>query len=132
MFFRRVITVFTFAVSFLSAVLHSDLEAAGWMIDHDHGHSHHDDANSDKSPFDVDEHESIVARQLSEQGRIFGPLLLILAVVSLLSLFEWFRNVKPQRIDCLADPRRSDHALPVNWQFVCRCAPDSTAPPALS
>lgn len=133
MFLRPIILALSFAVILLSTVLHSDLEAAGWMIDHDHGHSHHDTTQNDDYPFVDGEHELVVARQMDEAGRITIPILPVLAVIPLFGLFVWCSiRFKKQVDDYKPRPHKTENAHLNIWQFVWRCAPDSTAPPALS
>ncbi|MCZ6675410.1 MAG: hypothetical protein O7C75_20980 [Verrucomicrobia bacterium] len=133
MFLRPIIIALSFAVILLSAVLHSDFEAAGWMIDHEHGHSHHENTQTDDYPFVDGEHEPVVARQLDEAGLISIPILLVLAVIPLLGLFEWCSiKFRKQVFKYRPRPHKAENAYLKIWQFVRRCAPESTAPPALN
>lgn len=132
MFFRPIIIALSFAVILLSAVLHSDFEAAGWMIDHEHGHSHHDNTQTDDYPFVDGEHEPVVARQLNAASLISIPIL-VLAVIPLFGLFKWFSiEFRKQVFEFRPRAHKAENAYLKICQFVRRCAPESRAPPALN
>lgn len=133
MTFRKVSTAFAFAVSLLSTVLHGDLEAAGWMIDHDHGHSHHDDTHSDEVPNANGEHDPVIARSQADEDRILVPSFLENEAAFSPAQGEWSNTpFRLRTVEYLSGRSRLGSAFPTNWQFKWRCAAESTAPPTLS
>jgi hypothetical protein len=131
---RRVLIACLLAVSWFSAALHSELEAVGWMFDHDHGHTHADAGTADQAPTGEDEHDSVFARVMAQVARVLAaPAAVILAAVCVLGVFAWLGfPLRLRTADSWMIPRRCEDVFPTSWQFVWRCAPESAAPQVLS
>jgi len=129
---NRALLAILLAVAWCSAALHVELEAAGLMLDHEHGaHDTHND-HHESGAAEAD-HEPLFARDAFKAGEIRMGATGVLWF-ALLSLFA-FRGFgfQPRWRESEADPcwREREPPLARVWQFVWRCAPVSTAPPAL-
>ena len=133
MSFRRISIASMFAVIWFSAVLHCDLEAMGWMFEHEHSHVHADDTESNHSPLSDGQHEPICHWDLALDGRVVLPALLMLIVIPLIGLLTWINLRLRLRIaECRFILQRCEDVFSNSWQFIWRCASESTAPPVLS
>ncbi len=133
MFLKRALIACLLAMTWLSAVIHAEMESLGWMLDHSHGHvEHHAD---DTMPNGVEGHESVLAQNAPSGGRLFqlpgfsdvaGPAFLggLIAWITLLAL-PFSGRLRPPKT-------RGDPIFASPWQFILRCAPESAAPPARS
>jgi hypothetical protein len=118
-----------------SAILHANLEAVGWMVEHAHwhGHSHHpaEPTESSSPTGGGEEHETLVARGPNDHQTIhvpatgYGPGP---EPVEGFAPTRW-RHPAPATEPPLGRP--PDPGLRTEWCFLWRCAPDAVAPPVV-
>lgn len=123
-----------------SSVWHADLEAVGWMFEHEHHTADHHhgsesngtDAHDHSVPLTGDDHDPIWMRSVVEGGAVAVALI---SVDSSLSdwMGLWLVLSLPARF-CAGGlvPRPSLRGLEKRWRFLWRCVADATAPPALN
>ncbi|MGH7960005.1 MAG: hypothetical protein ACREH8_23725 [Opitutaceae bacterium] len=130
----RALFAILLAVTWCSAAWHVDLEAAGLMLEHQHhGHADAGDADRHAPAAGHEDHERVMVRDVVKDGQFrLGPTGVL-----------WFVLVGIFLACAINLGRRSGEREPVPiggrtaqpqqrvWQFVQRCAPISTAPPAL-
>jgi hypothetical protein len=133
MSYRRVIMLSLLTMIWFSGVLHCDLEAIGLMLEHEHGHVHVGGTEADHPPLSDGEHESVCNWDLAQDGRIALSALWALIFIPLIGLLTWtdFR-LRLRVAECRFILERCKNLFPKSWQFVWRCALESTAPPVLS
>lgn len=133
---RRAMLAMILALAWCGTALHQDLEATGWMLEHDHHLPAHHQAEAPSSlpqslPTNGD-HEPVWARGQIQDGRIAVVVQGVLAVVVLFLLT--LPGVRLLRLLTEGLPVLSGGPPPLDpvWSFVRRCAPDVAAPPALN
>lgn len=114
---------------------HEDLEAAGWMLEHQHlHHSHHETAErgAHEHPPGAEEHSPFWARDVVNDSRLLPLVLLLFVALALPGLRSLVLNAATAEARIRTDRKRRSRASDPPWHFVRRCAPDVAAPPALS
>ncbi len=132
------------ATLWCSMVWHADLEALGWMVDHDHRHHHHHgavhhSAEEHQAPQGVpgtvdDHHDPVYARDVTETGQLrLGAtgVLWFFLLGGLGALALSFSGVANER-DRIRGVGQTGPPYAKVWQFLRRCASEAAAPPALS
>lgn len=137
----KVLAALLLAVTWVSAVLHVELEGAGLLPEHTHVadffHHHAETTHSGHEPPDHEHgftfHDEIVARNgMSWLAAVLAFTALAPAAFSFLALFGLMggalRFLAPVVVRTWDDFRPWSHAVSA-WRFLRRCAADSLAPP---
>jgi hypothetical protein len=133
---RRVILALTLALAWCWGAWHEDLESAGWMLDHEHHHQGHHEADQSGShehtPISGDDHEPVWARSLTNDIQVIPFLHLLFATLAVVGIWSLAFNLREVDAPLRGRPKRRARDFDPIWNFVRRCAPDVAAPPALS
>jgi hypothetical protein len=130
---RKVILALLLAATWITNVLHVELEMNGLIAEHEHRTEHeHNNASSHDHAVDDEFHEEVVARSSGsgQETRLGGMDLSSFPVIGLLT---WLACLLPLRlVEVRPPPKRRDALASSSWQFEWRCVSFATAPPALS
>jgi len=118
---------------------HTSLEAAGWLLEHEHHHpAYHDPAHDHSHEHmagDGDDHEPLWAAQPASQSALLLAVIAALLLAPLFPLARWALSALLRTsAHAAASPRwriNGSHTRDPVWHFVRRCAPDIAAPPLL-
>lgn len=137
--FKSILAVVS-AVLLCSSVWHADLEAAGWMFEHEHHSTDHHhgsqssgtDAHDHSVPLTGEDHDPVWMRSVVEGGAVEVALFSGDSILAGWIGLWLVLSLSARSCAGEAVPRSPPRCLEKRWRFIWRCVADANAPPTLS